>query len=60
MSKKVPKHINVHKITRLCVVDASKTKEGRVYDKWDVSLEFCVQDGGKTLKIFLSDKEPST
>jgi hypothetical protein len=58
MAGKVPKKLNVYKVTRLCVIDDSTLKQGRVLDMWEIKLEFCVQDGGKTLKIFLTDKEP--
>lgn len=39
---------------RLCVVEDGK---GRVYDEYDVNIDFCLQDDGKTLKLFISKKE---
>jgi hypothetical protein len=37
------------KVTRLEVIDES----GRKYTRWDCSIEFSYQDGGRTLKIFV-------
>jgi hypothetical protein len=39
--------------SRLTIVDES----GRVYERWDVDLEFSSQDGGRTLKVFVKPKE---
>jgi hypothetical protein len=37
------------KVTRLEVIDET----GRVYSKWDCSVELSYQDDGKTLKVFV-------
>ena len=42
------------KITRFVVVD---NKGGRVYDKWNVQIEAQLQDDGKTLKVFVYEKQ---
>ena len=41
-------------VTRLVVVD---NKRGRVYDKWDVQIEAQLQDDGKTLKVFVYNRQ---
>lgn len=42
--------------TRLTIVDET----GRAYEKWDITeMMFDVQDGGKTLKIFLTSESES-
>ena len=40
---------NTSKITRVEVVDET----GRVYSKWDCSVELSYQDDGRTLKVFV-------
>lgn len=40
------------KITRLTVVDDT----GRAYEKWNVRINFSLQDQGRTLKIFVEQK----
>ena len=39
-------------VTRVEVID----ENGRVYTKWDCSVELSYQDDGKTLKLFLTPK----
>lgn len=47
-------------IERFEVIDhSSKGLQGRVIVKRDVSVTLSMQDGGKTLKIFIQDKEVS-
>ena len=47
-------------IERFEVIDHSgKRLQGRVIVKRDVSVTLSMQDGGKTLKIFIQDKEVS-
>jgi hypothetical protein len=40
---------NTSKVTRVEVVDET----GRVYSKWDCTVELSYQDGGRTLKVFV-------
>lgn len=40
---------NASKVTRVEVVDET----GRVYSKWDCSVELSYQDDGRTLKVFV-------
>jgi len=42
-----------NKITRFEVIDES----GRVYVRHEVSVELSVQDGGKTLKVFIKGEK---
>lgn len=44
--------------TRITIVDHRKNGEGRVYDMRDddMQVSFSEQDGGKTLKVFLTTK----
>lgn len=47
-----------HPVTRLEIIDHTKTGTGRDYTKWipqNFSVELSYQDDGRTLKIFLSD-----
>jgi len=39
------------KVTRLEVID----NNGRAYVRYDVDVEYSIQDEGKTLKIFVKD-----
>lgn len=47
------------KITRVEVIDHSKNGKGREYVKWDekVTVDMDLQDGGRTLKVFISDRK---
>lgn len=47
----------LEKVTRLTVVDHSKDGEGTVLEKWNIKVELDYQDDGRTLKVFISDKE---
>lgn len=51
--------MNTEKITRIEVIDhQSEPIIGRAYTKWNCEkVELSLQDGGKTLKIFISKKE---
>lgn len=48
-----------NKITRVEVIDHSKHGKGREYVKWDekVTVDMDLQDGGRTLKVFISDRK---
>jgi hypothetical protein len=45
---------DLDKVTRLTVVDDT----GRAYEKFGVALRFAVQDDGKTLKVFATERSP--
>lgn len=48
------------RVNRVEVIDHTPEGEGRVFVKWtegDFEFETSVQDGGKTLKIFLKEPE---
>lgn len=49
---------NVDKITRIVVVDhrAGAQPFGRVFEAWDISLDLSIQDGGRTLKLFVDER----
>lgn len=54
--------MELHKITRFEVIDHTKMAIkndafGRILTKYGISLELSVQDEGRTLKVFLSDKK---
>lgn len=56
--QELSKHMNeCHfcQLSRLEVID----EQGRAYGRWDCSLEFSIQDHGRTLKIFVNEKEGS-
>jgi hypothetical protein len=43
-------------VNRFEVIDHSKDLKGRFYVKRDCSVELSLQDGNKTLKVFVNDK----
>lgn len=50
------------KLTRVCVVDERVNVDatnvaGRVSDKYNVSVVHSLQDNGRTLKLYLTDKK---
>jgi hypothetical protein len=46
-----------NKVTRFEVIDHTHAGVGRILVSHDVSVMFSYQDDGKTLKVFLQDKE---
>jgi len=49
-------------VNRFEVMDHTTGGQGRVYTKWilqDFVVEFSLQDEGRTLKVFLTDKKVS-
>jgi hypothetical protein len=53
-------NIDENKLTRVVLVDYRKDRPGRtadwdnlVYEGWGVSVEFGVQDDGRTLKVWV-------
>lgn len=47
-------------VNRIEVIDHTRTGEGRALVKWEnfkFDVEFDIQDDGKTIKIFLSEKQ---
>jgi hypothetical protein len=45
------------KVTRFEVIDDTWAGTGRVFAHYGCSVELSYQDDGKTLKVFLTDKE---
>ena len=45
----------VENVTRFEVIDHSKDFKGRCYVKYDCSIELSLQDGNRTLKVFIKD-----
>jgi len=45
--------MNYNKITRLEIIEDAKRK----YVKWDCRITESIQDNGRTLKLFIIDKE---
>ncbi len=41
------------KITRIEVID----ENGRAYNRWDCKVEESIQDDGRTLKLFVGERE---
>ena len=46
----------IKKVNRFEVIDHTWEKEGRIVVKYGVDVEVSIQDDGKTMKIFLTDK----
>jgi hypothetical protein len=50
--------MNTDKVTRFEVIDhTTDGSQGRVLVQYGVDVQVSLQDGGRTLKVFLSDKE---
>lgn len=49
-------HADSNGISRFEVIDHTHEKLGRCYVKRDIQVELSYQDGGKTLKAFITDK----
>jgi hypothetical protein len=49
---------NVDNITRITVVDhrAGAQPFGRVFEAWNINLDISIQDGGRTLKLFVTER----
>lgn len=43
-------------VTRVTLVDYTKENRGRVYEKWDIKIRTAIQDDGRTLKVFVTDR----
>jgi hypothetical protein len=44
-------------VTRFEVIDYTKKHRGRILVEYKVSVEVSIQDEGRTMKIFLTDKK---
>ena len=44
------------KVTRFEVIDHTSSKEGRIFVKYSVMVDVSIQDNGRTMKVFLKDK----
>ena len=50
--------MNMEKVTRFEVIDhTTDGSQGRVLVQYDVVVQLSLQDDGRTLKVFLGDKE---
>ena len=47
----------IHKVTRVEVIDHTGAKKGRVFVKYNVDAILYYQDDGRTLKIVVADRE---
>lgn len=52
--------MDTSKITRLTVVDWRKDGQGRAFEAWDVDVKLDLQDGGRTLKVFVTTPADNT
>ena len=48
--------MNTDKITRFEVIDHTADMLGRMLVKYGVNVEVSIQDDGRTMKVFLTDK----
>ena len=48
--------MNTEKITRFEVIDHTSEFQGRILVKYGVRVEISIQDDGRTMKVFLTDK----
>jgi len=49
--------MKTNKITRFEVIDHTEGGTGRDFVKYNCEIEMQLQDDGKTLKVFLTDKK---
>lgn len=54
--EKEQQQIITDKITRFEVIDHTSEKLGRILVRYGVSVEVSIQDDGRTMKVFLTDK----
>lgn len=54
--------MGISNVNRVEVIDHTTDGEGRVFVKWEEALDVTLdlQDEGKTLKVFIRDKENDT
>jgi hypothetical protein len=45
------------KVNRLTVIDHRKDGPGIIFENYDVSVDLDYQDSGRTLKVFITDRE---
>lgn len=48
--------VETEKITRFEVIDHTSELQGRILVKYGVKVEISIQDDGRTMKVFLTDK----
>ena len=48
--------MNTEKITRFEVIDHTSEFQDRILVKYGVKVEISIQDDGRTMKVFLTDK----
>ena len=49
-------NMETEKVTRFEVIDHTSELKGRILVKYNVKVEISIQDDGKTMKVFLTDK----
>lgn len=54
--EKEQQQIITDKVTRFEVIDHTSEKLGRILVRYGVSVEVSIQDDGRTMKVFLTDK----
>jgi hypothetical protein len=52
--------ITTKSVTRFEVIDHTAKKRGRIVVEYNVNVELSLQDENRTLKVFLTDKKPTT
>ena len=48
--------METEKVTRFEVIDHTSELKGRILVKYGVKVEISIQDDGRTMKVFLTDK----
>lgn len=48
--------MEIEKVTRFEVIDHTSELQGRILVKYGVKVEISIQDDGRTMKVFLTDK----
>lgn len=48
--------METEKVTRFEVIDHTSELQGRILVKYGVKVEISIQDDGRTMKVFLTDK----
>lgn len=51
--------MNTEKITRFEVIDHTSEMLGRMLVKYDIKVDISIQDDGRTMKVFLTNKKHS-
>ena len=49
--------IDTDKLTRVSLIDHTDSGLGLVWEKYNIAVEIFVQDDGRTLKVFVQDRD---